>query len=123
MTKLFVYGTLLEQGKEITHVLPGYMMYHINGGSFDFPMITPYPWDDKQPLIAGSVVEVDDESLAKLDIYEGVNRGLFSRVKAIAYENVNKAVREPVEVQVYVGGPALVYKLIPSGIWSDRQET
>lgn len=121
MIRLFTYGTLLEKGKDVTHVLPGYMMFHVKGGTFDFPMIQPYPWDDKQPLIAGTIVEVDDNDLAKLDMYEGVSRGLFSRVKAIAYENVNKSVREPIEVQVYVGGPALCYTPIPTGIWEDRE--
>lgn len=121
MVKLFTYGTLIEQGREITHELPGYMMFEVVGKSFNFPVITPYPYDDTLPSVKGCISHVDEADFEKLDIYEGVSRGLYTRTKAICY-SVGRGPREPVEVQVYVGGPALVHKPIASGIWSDRND-
>lgn len=121
MINMFLYGTLVEEGDEITHILPGYMMFHVKGNGFDFPVIQPYPWDDSLPSIKGVIKQVAEEDLPRLDIYEGVSRGLYTRTKAICYA-VGRGPREPVEVQVYVGGPALVHQPIASGIWSDRNE-
>lgn len=115
--KLFVYGTLRKDiGKEPTHKLPGYMMFKVRGEHFDFPYIQPYPWTDTPPDILGNIVEVSDEELSKLDIYENVKTGMYVRVHAIAYA-LGSAVSAPEPVQVYVGGPALVNKPIPNGIW------
>ena len=121
MINVFCYGTLITEGDELTHILPGYMMFEVQGGSFNFPVIQPYPWDDALPSVKGTIKQVAEEDLPRLDIYEGVSRGLYTRVKAICY-SVGRGPREPVEVQVYVGGPALVHKPIASGIWSDRND-
>ena len=120
MAKLLTYGTLIEQGREITHELPGYMMFEVVGKSFNFPVITPYPYDDTLPSVKGCISHVDEADFEKLDIYEGVSRGLYVRVKAIAYPLNQGYIKAPEEVWVYVGGPALVHKPIPSGIWSER---
>lgn len=116
MNKLFVYGTL-KQGAGITHRLPGYMMFKVRGRDFSFPVIQPYPWNEGiQPDVLGTVVDVSDEELEKLDVYEGVSRGLYKRVQASVFaSSSNIAVGET--VWVYVGGPALVHEPIPEGVW------
>lgn len=114
MNKLFVYGTLSKG--ELTHRLPGYMMFKVKGRDFDFPVIQPYPWQDNQPSVFGTVVEVSDEELQRLDVYENVGHGMYERTKVfvVPLEGDTSAVEE---VQAYVGGPALVYEPIPSGVW------
>lgn len=114
MNKLFVYGTL-RQGQP-THRLPGYMMFKVRGEGFDFPFIQPYPYVDAMPNVLGSVVDVTDDELEKLDVYEGVARGLYIRQKAFVVP-LGRSVSAMEEVQVYVGGPALAYEPIPSGVW------
>lgn len=116
MIKLFVYGTLAN--REPTHRLPGYMMFKVRGQSFNFPVIQPYPWQDQLPNIMGSIREVTEEELAQLDVYEGVSRGLYKRTKAFAIP-LSANISEMEEVQVYVGGPALVHEPIPSGYWNE----
>lgn len=120
MINLFTYGTLITEGDELTHILPGYMMFEVQGGSFNFPVIQPYPWDDSLPSVKGVIKQVNEEDLPRLDIYEGVSRGLYQRVEAICYAIEGRGPRSPVNVQVYVGGPALVHKPIPHGVWSER---
>lgn len=115
MNKLFVYGTL--KSGEHTHRLPGYMMFKVKGKGFDFPVIQPYPWQDSLPNIVGTVVEVSDEELQRLDVYEGVSHGLYVRTKVFVVP-LGKNISAMEEVQAYVGGPALVHEPIPSGVWS-----
>lgn len=114
MNKLFVYGTL--SSGEPTHLLPGFMMFKVKGRDFDFPVIQFYPWQDKQPCVFGTVIEVSDEELQRLDVYEGVSRGMYERTKVfvVPLDGDASAVEE---VQAYVGGPALVHEPIPSGVW------
>lgn len=116
--KLFVYGTL--RPGPATHKLPGYMMFSVRGKNFDFPVIQAYPWQDFPPHIMGNILEVDDEKLAELDKYENVESGLYIRKHALAY-NAYKTVAEPIPVQVYVGGPALLHKPIPNGLWEPKE--
>ena len=115
MTKLFVYGTLM--GKQSpTHYLSDYMMFAVPGKTFNFPVIQPIPdeWNASTRVV-GCIVEVDDDKLAELDWYEGVALGLYMRLT----ENVHSMTNASLEtVQVYVGGPALVYEPIPDGNWN-----
>lgn len=112
---VFVYGTL-RRNSAPTHRLPGYMMFKVRGKHFDFPVIQPYPWDDQLPDVYGNILEVSDEELAKMDVYEGVSSKLYRRVNALAFE-LGKAAADSIPVQVYVGGPALVHTPIPQGVW------
>lgn len=113
--RLFVYGTL-RKGQLPTHKLPGYMMFAIPGKVFSFPVIQPYPWDDRQPDVYGNILEVDDQNLADFDHYEGVERGLYVRENVVVYPLVSGPAA-PEIVQAYIGGPALVRQPIPSGVW------
>lgn len=113
-TKLFVYGTLMA-GEKVTHQLPGYMMFAVQGDKFNFPVIQPVPdeWD-ADVVVYGCILEVDDQQLQQLDYYEGVARGMYSREKVTVYNLETSSVES---VQVYVGGPVLVNKPIPYGVW------
>lgn len=114
-TKLFVYGTLMGKRKP-THYLPDHMMFAVAGKTFNFPVIqeAPEEWD-ADLRVAGCILEVDDEELAQLDVYEGVARGMYKRVK-LNVASIDRGVIET--VQVYVGGPALVNEPIPDGNWN-----
>ena len=116
MNKLFIYGTLMKT-KNITHRLPGYMMFAVPGHTFNFPVIQPYPWKDNLPSVFGTVVEVEDEEWPKMDKYEGVDRGLYKRVQAMCYPVTPASAISGEPVWVYVGGPVLSLEPIPDGIW------
>ena len=110
---MFVYGTLRGEGKA-THYLDGYAMFHVQGKKFDFPFIQAMEgYGDVQ----GNIIEVDDEGLTKLDKYEGVDRGMYKRIKVRAFMGSHL---DSEEVWVYVAGPALAYPLIESGDWLNR---
>ncbi len=115
--KLFVYGTLRGDAPA-THVLPGYRMFLVKGKRNDFPFVQEtdgYACDDTLRYnVVGNIIEVDDEVLEKLDLYEGVASGLYVRERImiqILGEN------NYVEAWVYVGGPQLAYQPIDSGDW------
>lgn len=115
MTKLFVYGTLMGK-QEPTHYLPNYMMFAVPGKTFNFPVIQPIPEEwSAYTRVVGCIVEVDDDKLAELDWYEGVARGLYVRLTKNVHSMTNTSLET---VQVYVGGPALVYQPIPDGNWN-----
>lgn len=105
--KLFVYGTLRTK-EEPTHSLMDHALY--NAGPF--PYIRPAPtWD-----VHGCVIEVTPEELMAMDIYEGIERGLYTREKL---EVLNAETGEREMVWVYVGGPDWPV-LIESGDWYER---
>jgi len=74
---------------------------------------------------SGTVVEVhtvDKEDLARYDIYEGVDSGLYRRVKA----DIKMDSGETENVWVYVAGDELMqrsnsFKVIQSGDWYNRK--
>lgn len=118
MTKLFVYGTLMGK-QEPTHYLSDYMMFAVPGKNFNFPVIQPIPEEwNADARVVGCIVEVDEDKLAELDWYEGVARGMYERVK-LNVASIDRGVIET--VQVYVGGPALVYQPIPDGNWNKKE--
>lgn len=63
---------------------------------------------------------VNDQELAELDRYEGLNAGLYTRervnVKEIGIAGSN------VRAYVYVGTDSIFPPLIPSGDWFQRSE-
>lgn len=113
MIKLYVYGTLMK-GAPATHLLSGYMMFSVKGAKFNFPVIQPWPYEGNGPTVSGCILAVDEDDLAVLDYYEGVSSGLYKRIE-VEVESLERDSKE--KVQVYVGGPALVNKPIPDGVW------
>lgn len=111
--KVFVYGTL-RRGEEVTHRLPGFQMFKCRGKHFDFPYIQPCTCGNELHNIYGNIIEVDDIQLEELDKYENVKSLLFTRERAIVYPMTETI---PEEVWVYVAGPALANKPIPTGLW------
>lgn len=115
--KLFVYGTL-RPSKEWDAVLHGYVLRDYG----KFPYITEdgYVYDELccaefTNCVFGNVVEVSDEELEQLDIYEGVAKGYYSREKVIV---LNKDF-DKVECWVYVGR-SIHSPVIGSGDWYNR---
>lgn len=109
--RVFVYGTL-RPSEVVTHTLAGYAMFRVPGKTFSFPFIQPL----EGFVVAGNVIEVDATGLSDLDRYEGVDRGLYKRVKVQVLDSQSNTE----EAWVYVAGPALAYPLIQSGDWFNR---
>jgi len=114
--KLAVYGTLRDGNKNTGRVKDTSLVYP---GHQRFPaMIQDYEGK-------GTVVEVHDvksEDLARYDLYEGVNMGLYERVKV----DVKMDSGEKIKTWVYVAGSQLlklvdVFEEIPNGDWYDRK--
>ena len=113
--KLFVYGTLRE-GRALTHDLMGYMMFAVNG-NFAFPFIQQAPdflVDDFS--VRGTVLSVDDKQLAAMDKYEGLEKGLYERIKVTVIDQDDN----DTEAWAYVAGPALQQQIVVSGDWYNR---
>lgn len=92
MTKIFVYGTLLE-GEENSGFTAGLptspakargCIYRMPAG-YPAMVVAPAhiaPRDQRQGWVIGELIELpDDRRLAFLDNLEGVNRGLYVRTK------------------------------------------
>ena len=113
--KLAVYGTL-RNGSDNTG--------RINKTSLVYPGHQRFPAMIQDEKGKGTVVEIHDVSnqeLREYDLYEGVNTGLYKRVK-VKVDMVND---EKVEAWTYVAGPELVrltsvFKEIPNGDWYNR---
>lgn len=112
MNKVFVYGTLRAKGKDATHYLDGYTMY--NAGPY------PYLLENKDydcpNQVRGEVKEVSDLELAHMDIYEGVDKGLYDRVEVPVFDMENN---ELDFVWLYVG--KAFPKIVQSGDWFNRE--
>jgi len=106
--KVFVYGTLRYLANPATHFLYGFNMFDTG----KFPFIKP-----GHGIVYGNVIEVSDNDLKELDLYESVASGLYTRETVRAQE---VASGNEVECFVYVAGPCLLPKrIIPSGDWAD----
>ena len=116
MAKVFVYGTLREDKSKKTppFILFGYKLFAYPGGNFSFPYITKT--GDTEDKVYGEVLNVNDEQLAELDKYEGVDRGMYSRETVGV---VSVTTQAPVKVFVYVE-KSLHPKAIPTGNWFRR---
>lgn len=99
--RVFVYGTLRPKDESYnylpaTHVLWGYAMYNYY---HRFPYIEKAGTPD---YVVGNIIEVDDDGLANLDVYEGVHNNLYSRIK-VTVESLDEDVsQKDEEVWVYV---------------------
>lgn len=83
-TQVFVYGTLKRGGsnhREMagqTYVanartMPGFTLFDVGG----YPGLVTWPQDIVG--VEGEIWTVDDEALARLDAFEGVEQGLYER--------------------------------------------
>ncbi|HYC70898.1 MAG TPA: gamma-glutamylcyclotransferase family protein [Opitutaceae bacterium] len=84
--RIFVYGTLKRGGRNHRHLGgqtflgeartgPGVTLYSLG----DFPGMVRDPYDTEG--VAGELWEVDEKCLARLDHFEGVDEGLYERVR------------------------------------------
>ena len=114
--KLAVYGTL-RNGNENTG--------RVDNTSLVYPGHQKFPAMIQDYKGKGTVVEVQDvtsEDLAQYDMYEGINVGLYERVKV----NVNMDSGDEIKTWVYVAGQKLldmvdIFEEIPNGDWYDRK--
>ena len=101
MVSLFVYGTLMDEGRARAIVgrplprrpaeLPGYERIAPDGG---YPYVVPH----EGGAVSGILLdEIDDAALARLDAYEDEG-GLYIRREAVALVDGRR-----VTCQVYVG--------------------
>ena len=114
--KLAVYGTLRNGNKNTGRIKNTSLVYP---GHQKFPaMIQDYQG-------CGTVVEVHDvtsEDLVQYDLYEGINIGLYERVKVDVKLDSGKKQK----AWVYVAGSRLlnlvsVFEEIPNGDWYNRK--
>src|SRR5690606_15831478 len=79
--KVWVYGTLRPKDEEgniipATHKLYGYAMYNYG----------PFPYIEEKAgtyTVVGNIIEVDDEQLEWLDVYEGTKKRLYKRATEV----------------------------------------
>lgn len=87
MTRLFVYGTLKRHGSNhrflagqhfigTARTQAGFRLYDLGG----YPGLVATAPGDGGRSIEGEVWEVDDDALARLDAFEGLDEGLYERV-------------------------------------------
>ena len=114
--KLAVYGTLRNGNENIGRV---------NNTSLVYPGHQRFPAMMQDYKGKGTVVEVHDvtsEDLAQYDMYEGINIGLYERVKV----DVDMDSGDKIKTWVYVAGPRLldmvdIFEEIPNGDWYNRK--
>jgi gamma-glutamylaminecyclotransferase len=86
LTRIFVYGTLKRGGANHGHLSrqrylgeartgPGVTLYSLG----DYPGMVRDPYDTEG--VAGELWEVDEKCLARLDDLEGLDEGLYERVR------------------------------------------
>jgi len=113
--KLAVYGTLRNGSENTGKVKKTSLVYP---GHQRFPAMIQ---DENGNGTVVEVHEVNNQQLREYDMYEGINTGLYKRVKV----KVDMDSGEKVESWVYVAGPELIratniFKEIPNGDWHDR---
>ncbi len=101
--RLFVYGTLMDE--EYTKQFIGRKPIMESARVNNFIRIGLNIVEKPQYQVEGKVFEVNEEDMEIFDKYEGVNVGLYKRIKvqledgeAIAYQKVNS------NYKIYVSG-------------------
>jgi gamma-glutamylcyclotransferase (GGCT)/AIG2-like uncharacterized protein YtfP len=113
---LFVYGTLRRgcRAHEKIADCDFVGVAHLNGTLYDIDGLHPALMLYGNTSVAGEIFRCPADRLAGLDLYEGVDSGLFRRVAAEI---------DGTPCWVYVAGPALAHRLTPgqridSGKWT-----
>lgn len=103
-----VYGTLFDE-KAPKDMIPGRI--------YDLGAFPGYKPDlDSDDMVFCSIIEVNDENLSQIDVYEGVSAGLYSR------QMLETALGRDVWVYTY-NGEVDPDRLIESGCWIGRAAT
>lgn len=122
--KLFVYGSLkagfplhgIIEGHEFLGVFktfPDYRLYDLGA----FPALVPAR---RGRQVMGEVYLVDEEIVNYLDVVEGVNRGLYSRVQIDVHDQLGVVV--PVWTYILLRDLGFGGREIVSGEWVDKGE-
>lgn len=91
MVHLFAYGTLKDVGKLIAVVGAAVQCRVVGHGRVqgilydvgDYPALRPS--DSPGDVVRGVLLELDDTALDDLDVYEGVDSGLYVRQRCEVY--------------------------------------
>lgn len=118
--RVFAYGTLMPKDKSGKFLEPasfilGYDMYNYHD---HYPYIVKS--DDEGAMVVGHLLEVDDETLAFMDKYEGVDRGLYTREEVEVY-NIEDGEAAQEMAYVYVSAGVLPQRVL-SGDWTRKGE-
>ena len=105
---LFAYGTL-RPSTIATHKLPGYAMY--NYGKYPYIIRSP------EHSVLGKLCAVTKAELAELDVYEGVDRGLYTR-EVVGCLNLETGAATICYADIAT--PTLHPERIESGDWYNR---
>ena len=113
--KLAVYGTLRNGSENTGRVEKTSLVYP---GHQRFPAMIQ---DEKGKGTVVEIHNVTNSQLKEYDLYEGINTGLYKRVKV----KVKMDDGEKIEAWTYIAGPELVrvtnvFKEIPNGDWYNR---
>lgn len=114
--KVFVYGTL-RNSHAATHRLEGYNLYKFEGGTFPFPSVRRAQ-EGQATGVLGNLLTVSDAELAELDLYEGIEAGLYTR-ETVRVQEIGIA-GSNIEAYVYVGTDLIFPPQIQSGDWASR---
>jgi gamma-glutamylcyclotransferase (GGCT)/AIG2-like uncharacterized protein YtfP len=117
---VFAYGTLKRGGSNhafmagqiftgVAKTVKGFRLIHLG----DYPGLVPYP--DDTDGVSGEVWSIDAACLARLDVLEGVNEGLYRRGRIALQPPFADA---EVETYFYLLG-IHGRSPIPGGTWSD----
>ena len=121
MHKVFVYGTLRREAEDQTlWYVPGMALYHF--GAF------PGAVKSRYYKTIGQIMEVDDKQLAKLDRYEALDAGLYTRERVCCIREDGEPGIET--VWIYLAGEELIQTIkncreegfsirIKSGDWNE----
>lgn len=112
--KVFVYGTL-RNGSPATHELKGYDLHMFKGGNFPFPSVKK---SGASSRVLGNLMVVSKAELNALDVYEGVDAGLYKRQRVVVQEL--GIADSNISAFIYVGTDQIFPPIIESGDWLSR---
>lgn len=114
--RVFVYGTLASGGAQAALLGPGRRVpARVRGALYELPAGYPALVLAGDALVHGELVEVEDpRRLALADRYEGVDEGLYQRVRVDVWVGLRA---EPAWAWVMAPERAREGRLLPSGRW------
>lgn len=105
---LFTYGTL-RQSKKPSSFVRGFQMY--NAGAYPYVVRT----DNPDHVVKGELLHIpNDDQWAKIDKYEGVDRGLYYKSTAEVFPIDDDA--KSIEAVIYIATSQWP-TLVPEGEW------
>jgi gamma-glutamylcyclotransferase (GGCT)/AIG2-like uncharacterized protein YtfP len=120
MSKLFVYGSLKE-GYPLHGIIGRQEFLGVYKTEPRFKLVTLGPFPAVIPArsdgveVTGEVYEVDDDTIAYLDVVERVSQGLYNRLRLPVHDQLGTVIKAWVYVSLNAGNFA--FEEIKSGVW------